>query len=273
MQSISIFALLSALALTSASPLRRRCGGSGTVTNSTDPAPPTAAIPALPSTGSGTQLDSPGGAMLKHIVVGHGIQNYTCAAAGATATSFGALAVVWEITHLYPGSGENSLSEADWSSLTSKVLRTTALPLNLASSSPNTNTNTTASSANQGADTTAPFPTPSDLTVSGISSPLPYLGHHFFDSANTPTFELTDPSSPLFKGKKDAGIPAPATADAGADPATGAVDWLRLSDKGMSEGVALVYRVLTAGGNPEACGPEGEVQSVPYAAQYWIYGN
>ncbi|KAI5860040.1 hypothetical protein GGS23DRAFT_599701 [Durotheca rogersii] len=264
MQPRNLLTFFSAVALASASPLRRRCDGHNeTITPPTTPAPPPAAVPTLPSTGSGTQLESPGAATLKHILVGHGIQNYTCAADGTTAASFGALAVVWDITALYPGTGAaDALSPEEWDGLTSKVLRTTPLPLNLA-----------AGAGNGGADAAAPFPAPANLTVEGVAAPLPFLGHHFFDAANTPTFALAG-GAELFKGKRDAGIPAPADADAGADPATGAVDWLRLSDKaGASVGVSLVYRVLTAGGNPEPCAAAGQPQSVPYTAQYWIYGN
>ncbi|KAI1778460.1 hypothetical protein F4818DRAFT_302033 [Hypoxylon cercidicola] len=266
MQSKSLFVFLSALALSSASPLRRRCSSNDTIpapaptpTNSTT-TPPAAAVPVLPTTGSGTQLAGPDDATLKHILVGHGIQNYTCSAAGATPASIGALAVLWEITDLYPGTSPSSLSPADFSALTSKVLRTTAMPLNMAADS-------------AGADAASPFPAPVDLTVDGLGAPVRFLGHHFFDSANTPTFDLGGAGDgELFKGKKDAGIPAPADADRGEDPATGAVDWLRLSDKGgASTGVRLVYRVLTAGGNPEPCAGAGVNQSVPYTAQYWIF--
>ncbi|KAI2618227.1 hypothetical protein GGR54DRAFT_191535 [Hypoxylon sp. NC1633] len=262
MQFKSLFALLSALALSSASPLRRRCSNDTIPTpTSSIPTPPAATTATLPTTGSGTQLAGPDPATLKHILVGHGIQNYTCTAVNATATSIGALAVLWDITSLYPGSSSSSLSAADFNTLTSKVLRTTAMPLNLAADG-------------SGADVASPFPTPVDLTINGVIGTIKFLGHHFFDNANTPTFDLSGADDgELFKGKKDAGISAPADADKGEDPVTSAVDWLRLSDKGTSTGVSLVYRVLTAGGNPEHCTVAGQTQSIPYAAQYWIYSN
>ncbi|KAI1408042.1 hypothetical protein F5Y13DRAFT_173428 [Hypoxylon sp. FL1857] len=244
MQSKSLFALLSALALSSASPLRP------------------AVTPTLPTTGSGTQLEGPGSATLKHILVGHGIQNYTCSAAAATAASIGALAVVWDITDLYPGTSPSSLSTDEFNTLTSRVLRTTAMPLNLAAD------------GSGGADVASPFPAPADLKIEGIAGTVKFLGHHFFDETNTPTFDLSGANDgELFKGKRDAGIPAPSDADKGEDPATGAVDWLRLSDKGTSVGISLVYRVLTAGGNPEPCTDAGQNQSIPYTAQYWVYAN
>ncbi|KAI1371149.1 hypothetical protein F4677DRAFT_436491 [Hypoxylon crocopeplum] len=268
MQFKSVFALLSVLAVSSsASPLRRRCSND-TIPTPTDtaPAPPAESTPVttpvLPTTGSGTQLAGPDTATLKHILVGHGIQNYTCTAAGATAASIGALAVVWDITPLYPASSSSSLSAADFDQLTSKVLRTTSIPLNLAAD------------GSGGADVGSPFPAPADLTIEGVSGAMKFLGHHFFDEAGTPTFDLSGAGDgELFKGKKDAGVSAPADADKGADPETGAVDWLRLSDKGTSTGVSLVYRVLTAGGNPEPCTEAGQAQSIPYAAQYWVYAN
>ncbi|KAI1767108.1 hypothetical protein GGR53DRAFT_143265 [Hypoxylon sp. FL1150] len=333
MQSKSLIAFLSALAFTSASPLRRRCSNSTvpTLTNPTTPpatianthptpTPPAAThpaaianthripsaathpaatastssatisathpaaiastssatvstassaatattssaaiVPALPTTGSGTQLAGPDGATLKHILVGHGIQNYTCTAANATATSIGALAVLWDITDLYPGLSSSSLSAADFDALTSKVLRTTAMPLNMATDS-------------VGAVVASPFPAPADLTIQGLSSPVKFLGHHFFDSANTPTFDLSGANDgEFFSGVKNASVSAPSDADPGVDPDTGAVAWLRLTDKGTSTGVSLVYRVVTAGGDAETCAGAGVSQSIPYAAQYWIY--
>ncbi|PHH86963.1 hypothetical protein CDD83_9480 [Cordyceps sp. RAO-2017] len=62
-------------------------------------AEPTA--PSLPQTGTGHELPPPRpGLRLKHIALGFGIQNYTCARPGAEATSTGALAMLYDITHL-----------------------------------------------------------------------------------------------------------------------------------------------------------------------------
>ncbi|KAI0003887.1 hypothetical protein F4779DRAFT_89506 [Xylariaceae sp. FL0662B] len=246
MLSQSLFAFLPFLALTSASPLPGACNG--TTTQPTVPAPSTVVTPTLPETGDTTELPPPGDVTLKHIVVGHGVQNYTCTEAGGNATSTGALAVVWEITGMYPGSSSNALSEADWDGLTSKVLRTTDLPINQGS-----------------------FPAQADLTLEGLTAPLKFLGHHFFDETNSPTFDLSAAQpAELFKGKKDDGVKAPADADKGLTD-EGAVDWLKLSDKGTSSGITLVYRVLTAGGNPSTCTEAGAKQSVPYATMYWMY--
>ncbi|KAI1211471.1 uncharacterized protein F4807DRAFT_390312 [Annulohypoxylon truncatum] len=267
MQSKSLFALLTALAVTSASPLRRRCSNS-TIPTTTNPVNSTSAAvtPTLPTTGSGTQLDGPGSATLKHILVGHGIQNYTCSAAGATATSIGALAVLWDIAALYPGASSSSLSADAFQQLTSTVLRTTQIPLNMAAAA--------ADGTSTGAVVASPFPAPVDLVIDGVASAVQFMGHHFFDDEGTPTIDLSGAGDgEYFKGKKDANVSAPSDADAGVDPATGAVDWLRLSDKGTSVGISLVYRVLTAGGDPDVCTEAGQAMSVPYSAQYWVYGN
>ena len=86
-------------------------------------------------------------------------------------------------------------------------------------------------------------------------------------------FDLS-PSGMAASVLKVGSVSAPEGADKGVLD-TGAVAWLRLTEsgKGLSKGVNLVYRVMTAGGNGEACGTEGvgETQSVPYAALYWFY--
>lgn len=77
---------------------------------------------------------------------------------------------------------------------------------------------------------------------------------------------------------KAGAVSAPKDADKGVLD-TGAVAWLKLTDtgKGASKGVNLVYRVVTAGGNAEACdsikasGASSQVQSVPYTTFYWFY--
>lgn len=248
MQVRSVFVLLSALSATTATPISRRCGDSGA---GAPTGPENGVTYVLPSTGGPTPLPSPD-RLLKHIAVGHGIQNYTCTAVGTKGVSAGALAVLHDITNLYPGSGPAALSPESWDTLTSKVLRTTSQPI-LA----------------PGDAGSSPFPPAADLTVDGISTPLPFLGHHFFDGSSAPTFSLLNDAE-HFKGQKVLGIPAPATADQGLTN-EGAVDWLYLDDTGSSVGVTQVYRVLTSGGNPAVCSAVGDTQSVPYTTMYWFY--
>ncbi|KAK9415558.1 hypothetical protein SUNI508_10398 [Seiridium unicorne] len=253
-QSLLVF--VSALAVASASPVRKRCESaqaSSTVSATIAASPTILATPTLPTTGGSNELPSTNGT-LKAIVVGHGIQNYTCAAAGANATSVGALAVLYDITDLY-----SSLSDDERTQLSADVLRTTDLPLNLAGDSDD----------QYAANVSDPFKADADLTVEGIDEPLKVLGYHYFDASLTPTFDLFN-AGMLFKGGKLSSVKAPA----GADPGllnTGAVDWLQLGDKGASVGLAQVYRVVTAGGNGLSCDTAGQVFSVPYAAQYWYY--
>ncbi|KAI0437208.1 hypothetical protein F4803DRAFT_556231 [Xylaria telfairii] len=244
MQLQAAFVFLSALAVTTATPLHRRCDGSG---NPTTPANGVTYV--LPSTGGPTPLPAPD-APLKHIAVGHGVQNYTCPTAGAAGVAAGALAVLHDATGYYPGSWPGAVSTSVWNNLTSEVLRTTAMPIDTE-------------------DTASPFPAPAQLTVSGVSRPLPFLGHHYFDINGVPTFSLHDDAE-LLKSQKLLNIPAPADADRGLD-SEGAVDWLYLGDKGGSIVLTKVYRVLTSGGAAAVCDTVGETQSVPYTAMYWFY--
>ncbi|KAI0152787.1 hypothetical protein GGR57DRAFT_158121 [Xylariaceae sp. FL1272] len=257
MQLTSLFVFASALAVTSAMPARPRCSNTTTATATTTaqatPSPTSVSTNVaytLPSNGGTTPLASPPtGSVVQHIAVGHGVQNYTCTAAGANGTSIGALAVLYDATSLYPGSGSSALSQADWDALTSKVLRTTSMPID------------------QSSGAASPFPADAALTVEGVATPLPYLARHYFDSNKVPTFDLTPA---LFKGSKTTDILAPSSADKGLTD-EGAVDWLALSDAGGSVTINMVYRVLTSGGFQGVCAAAGDSQSVPYTAMYWFY--
>jgi hypothetical protein len=97
------------------------------------------------------------------------------------------------------------------------------------------------------------------------------LGHHFFDSAGTPTFDLTAVNKIGYMAKIVA-VSAPATANKG--PAgTGAVPWLYLDKKlgYTSVGISQVYRVETAGGIQQVNCTVAGVMSIQYAAEYWFY--
>ncbi|KAH8195515.1 hypothetical protein TruAng_010322 [Truncatella angustata] len=253
----SLLVLVSALAITSAGLVRKRCesaNASSTVLATASSSPTPLASATLPQTGGATELPTVNGT-LKAIVVGHGIQNYTCTAAGANATSAGALAVLYDITGLY-----SSMTDEQRTQLPVSVLRDTELPLNLAGDADD----------QYAANVSNPWKADADITVGGIDTPLKVLGHHYFDAASTPTFDLYNAASLFFKGGKLYGAKAPASADPGLLN-TGAVDWLLLGNKGASVGLADVYRVVTAGGNALACDKAGQTFSVPYAAQYWYY--
>ncbi|KAH8879059.1 hypothetical protein GQ53DRAFT_672855 [Thozetella sp. PMI_491] len=221
----------------------------------------------LPSTGNVTaDLPSPPtNVTVKRIAVGHGIQNYTCASANATGAvpSKGALAVLYDVTPLYPGTPNTGLDQATWDSLSATVLFGQNIPLNL---SPNA-----LPEAEYSADVANPFPAAADLSINGLPT-LPFLGHHFFDKDGIPTFDLSA-ADLLASVARLNGANAPTDANPGII-GTGAVPWLQLKDNtGVSRGLQYVYRVVTAGGVAQACSVAGEGSgSVPYTAFYWFLG-
>ncbi|KAK0619209.1 hypothetical protein B0T14DRAFT_537089 [Immersiella caudata] len=234
---------------------------------------PPKATPTLPLTGGASELPAaPSNLVLKKIILGHGIQNYSCAAdPTATPVAKGALAALYDITPLYPNGKPQSLSIDGFNALTSTVLWTQDLPLNLGN--PAAAVAGAVLSSTQYGATTSPFKAPKDLTIPNLA-PLKYAGRHYFDSTGTPNFDLTGPGNLKAHVVKKDGVAVPAGADKG-PLNTGAVQWLLLgdSDLGISNGVKLVYRVVTAGGVAESCSTTGEgLSSVPYTAQYWFYG-
>ncbi|KAH7228540.1 uncharacterized protein BKA55DRAFT_599067 [Fusarium redolens] len=153
-------------------------------------------VPVLPVNGGPSELPAPPrDVTLKHIALGFGIQNYSCAEAGATPAAIGALAVLYDVTSLYPEMG----------SLPSDVLNTRKVPL-----------------------TAMMTVVPRSLILSPrnnlsrlkVSAKHPYLGRHFFNAAGDPAFDL-DKANQLLIAKKIDG--------------TSAVDWLYLGDAGGSQ--------------------------------------
>ncbi|KAM0322755.1 hypothetical protein ACHAQA_009346 [Verticillium albo-atrum] len=242
--------VLASLALAAAKPVRRQEGSSCALR-----------VPTLPVNGGATELASPPeGSVLKHIALGHGIQNYTCVA-GQPAKATGAVAVLYDATALYPRRSPNSLPTVDhFNALTTTALWSTPLPLN------------SDGTTEFGASATEPFQASAPLEIPGHS--IPFLGLHYFDGAGVPTF-LTGTSEAdsdnVLKAFKVGDAPAPASADPG-PVGTGAVPWLYLGGNPESRGFSLVYRVITAGGKPKTC-TDDKPQSVPYATYYWLYGN
>ena len=170
---------------------------------------------------------------IKHITIGHGIQNFTCASPSATPVAIGALANLYDVTS-FALANETGLAEIPPIAVFQ--------PVDLASNS--------------------------SLTIAGFGT-FPRIGNHFFTSAGVPTFAFPTLNE-LLSGKSLATINAPAGSNSG--PAgTGATTWLDLGDKGGSIGLSGVYRVLTAGGLPfKTCQGQNSTISVPYAASYWF---
>jgi hypothetical protein len=115
------------------------------------------------------------------------------------------------------------------------------------------------------------LPLPSSGVLATAGGHLDVLGHHYFDSADTPTFNLSTVNMIGFVGKT-ASVKAPASANKG--PAgTGAVPWLQLNKKTgyTSVGISQVYRVETAGGNQQVNCTVAGVMTIQYAAEYWFY--
>ncbi|KND88359.1 hypothetical protein TOPH_06970 [Tolypocladium ophioglossoides CBS 100239] len=243
--------LFAAAALVAAAPLS--CGATGQ-------------SPVLPKTGTGNDLPAPpANVALKYIALGFGIQNYTCAQVGAAANATGALAMLYDITSLYPGQGARSLSQPDFDALTARALWSHDVPLNL-----NESTEGHVDPESPGASLTQPFPPDAPLELHGIK-PLPFLGHHFFNSNGVPTFVLDGGKIYLPAAKLNA-VDAPKSANPGPQ-GTGAVSWLYLGRKDSTAiGAEYVYRVLTAGGASHGCSKAAGQDSTSYAATYWFYG-
>lgn len=235
--------------------------------------PPVKPTPTLPLTGNPSELPPAASTLvLKKILLGHGIQNYSCAAEpAATPSAKGALAALYDITHLYPGTPKTGLTPEGFAALTTTALWTSDLPLNLV--------NTTAAQSGvvlpskYYVATSDPFKAPQDLALANLPR-LKYAGRHYFDATSTPKFDLGGPGGLEAHVVKKDGVAPPAGADKG-PLKTGAVQWLLLGDSGLglSKGLSQVFRVVTAGGVPESCATTGAgLGSVPYAAQYWFYG-
>lgn len=172
---------------------------------------------------------------LAYVAIGRGIQNYSCSAVGAVPVAIGAIATLYDAT---------SIATSDMSTLNSIP----GLAVDV---------------AEEGNDC---------FQLPAANRNLPVLGNHFFLADGTPTFDL-GPVGKSIEAAKNASVAAPTSAPIG--PAgTGAVAWLFLTAKPApytSVGLAAVYRVETAGGNPTAtCNATGTL-SMQYSAEYWFY--
>lgn len=129
---------------------------------------------------------------------------------------------------------------------------------------------------------------PADPTANLEPSNLILAGHHYFSSNGTPTFDMTQTTTPgneklATLGPADMGITrakvfsnstAPSDAPKGENGVgDGAVPWLLLNSTfGTTGDVVSVYRINTAGGKaPADCSSSPAYFSVQYAAEYWFY--
>lgn len=173
--------------------------------------------------------------------------------------------MLYDVTSLHPGQGSGSLSQPDFDALTARALWSHEVPLNF-----NQSTEGRVDPKSPGASLTEPFPADEPLELYGIK-PMPFLGHHFFDTNGVPTFDLDGGKIHLPAAKLNA-VDAPKSANPGPQ-GTGAVAWLYLGPKDSTAvGAKYVYRVLTAGGVSHGCSKAAGQDSTSYAATYWFYG-
>lgn len=182
-----------------------------------------------------TPLPAPSdGLRLTHVAIGRGTQNYTCAPGASKPVPNGAVAKLYNATC------------------------TAAIYPDLLALIPNVELS---------------FTTPSDDDKPMSPSSLFLSGHHYFPEPTTPVFDLGTKKD--FYGfavcAKSASSPAPSDAPRGLN-GLGSVAWLKLGDKGGSNGIKEVYRLNTAGGvAPSTCDGQEEEFQVDYAAEYWFY--
>jgi len=124
------------------------------------------------------------------VAIGRGIQNYTCATGSSIPVALGALVTLFDATAL-AYSNENLLH---------------TLP---------------------GLVVYLPLPSSGILAKAGYY--LDILGHHYFDSAGTPNFNLSSVNKLGFV-EKTANVNAPALENKG-PVGTGAIPWLQLNKK------------------------------------------
>ncbi|KAJ7165037.1 hypothetical protein C8R46DRAFT_1351778 [Mycena filopes] len=173
-----------------------------------------------------------------YVLLGVGVQNYTCAAGGSTYTSAGAVASLFDISCLQNNADYDTLPTrafAFWSDTTSSGVT----PLNVAND---------------------------------VGAPL-LLGQHYFipnpngSGSLSPKWDFTAPSgdpSAFVVAAKVGDVPAPAS------PAAN-VDWLSLN--AVSGSLAKqVFRVDTVGGQPpSSCAAGSAALSVKYVSRYYLY--
>ncbi|KAK3934002.1 hypothetical protein QBC46DRAFT_274679 [Diplogelasinospora grovesii] len=219
-------------------------------------------MPSLPSTGSADLSLPPPGMVLKKVALGHGIQNYSCPASDtATPAQLGALAALYDVTSLYPGTPRTGLNETPFNALSTILLWSQSIPLNLVNTEaawPGTTSRPNVfPESSYGANTQHPFLAAADINIMPTIATIKFLGHHYFDQDSLPTFDLLTVGLKASVVKNES-INAPLAANKGII-GSGAIAWLKLVDsgRGVSNGLSLVYRVITAGGAAEPCRASG----------------
>jgi len=187
---------------------------------------------------SSTLAPPSAGLTLKHVAIGRGTQNYTCAnsTADAKPLAIGAVASLYNATCL--AASQPSLFA---------MLPNLTLQWNLQ-------------------DTEQATLYPASLLLSG---------HHFFTNITTPFFNLDISQLQLGQApcSKTQSVAAPAGSALGqGGVGNGSVAWLKLQTHDATGSLEEVYRVNTAGGNPPTtCSGMGAAFEVQYAAEYWFW--
>ncbi|KAF2024354.1 hypothetical protein EK21DRAFT_104718 [Setomelanomma holmii] len=109
-------------------------------------------------------------------------------------------------------------------------------------------------------------PTASTTALGTIEESAKSIGAHFFLDTTTPDFDIVGLGNTQAKKVEDCNAPS-STAD---------VKWLRLEAQaqGSTSSVKQIYRLNTVGGlAPSSCEGKaaGDIVTVKYEAQYWIY--
>ncbi|KAH7392704.1 hypothetical protein BKA66DRAFT_376487, partial [Pyrenochaeta sp. MPI-SDFR-AT-0127] len=104
-----------------------------------------------------------------------------------------------------------------------------------------------------------------DTPSLGFIEESPAIGSHFFFDSTTPDFDIIGLGNTRTKKAEEALAPQPSAN----------IKWLRLeAQAGSTSVVKQIYRLNTVGGlAPKSCEGRqaGEVVTVEYEAQYWLY--
>ncbi|EDR13962.1 uncharacterized protein LACBIDRAFT_305232 [Laccaria bicolor S238N-H82] len=184
-----------------------------------------------------TALAQPSGAP-SFVLLGVGVQNYTCSAAG-TYASAGAVAQLFDISCLVKSPAFDNVQDIAF--LKWQMTR--------------------------GKDDCA-------SAVSGM--PLTRMGDHYFVTSPSgtgisPVWDFR--AFGRFKGNANATVLAAKVANLPSPAGSENVDWLQL--KSVSGGLATqIYRTDTRSGQPPAsCTPGSALVSVKYTSKYWLFGS